>query len=334
MIVNSSLLVKSPLVSVVIPSYNRANTVGLTIDSILQQKCNFDFEIVIGDDLSTDNAREVLLEYQKKYPQHIILLFHDQNIGLGANWASCVKLCRGKYLANCDNDDYWHNENKLQEQFDFLENNPDIGMVHTNYRTHDRKTGEIKEYVIHNSTYTESIIQANFSGKFKCCNSSVVYRKSVIDEHVNLDDYINYQFTLQDWNTWINIAKFTKFFCLPISTTTVGIENESITRPKEYNILIQRFDSEKKMYKYLCDLFPHDLPFDEKGYDSYVSYSLLNLAYQRKDFRKAKELGKEINNKSIKVLCSQHRILFWIFVSLKRIKNNLINKAYHLKTIY
>jgi len=334
MIIKSVLFVEHPLVSVVIPSYNRANTVSQTIDSILNQKCNFEIEIVIGDDCSTDNARGVLLEYQNKYPQHIILLFHDKNIGLGANWASCVKMCRGKYLANCDNDDYWHNENKLQEQIDFLDNNPDVGMVHTNYRTLDRKTGEINEFIIHDTKYVESIIWANFIGKFKCCNSSVVYKKLVIDENVNLDDYIKYQFTLQDWNTWINIANFTTFYCLPLSTTTVGVATESITRPKEYNILIQRFDSEKRMYKYLCDLFPHDLPFDEKGYDSYVFYSLLNLAYQRKDFRRAKELGKEINNKSLKVLCSQHRILFWIFVSLKRIKNNLINKAYHLKTIY
>jgi glycosyltransferase involved in cell wall biosynthesis len=318
----SAHLIETPLVSVVVPSYNRAETVGQTIDSILNQQCCFDFEIVIGDDCSNDGVREVLLDYQKRFPENIILLFHDINIGLGANWASCVKMCRGKYLANCDNDDYWHNVNKLQAQINFLENNPDVGMIHSNYRTLNRTSGELKECVIHDTNYAESIIWTNFTGKFKCCNSSVVYKKSVIDEHVNLDDYIKYQFTLQDWNTWISIANFTEFYCLPLSTTTVGVETESITRPKEYNILIQRFIAEKKMYKYLCDLFPVDLPFDENGYDSYIFSVLLSLAYQRKDYIKAKEFGKEINKKSFKVLCSQHRVLFWIFVLLKRLKNN------------
>ena len=79
------------LISVVIPSYNRADTVGQTIDSILAQKVDADVEIVIGDDCSTDNAREVLLAYKEKYPDIIRLIFHEHNIGLGANWATCVK---------------------------------------------------------------------------------------------------------------------------------------------------------------------------------------------------------------------------------------------------
>jgi glycosyltransferase involved in cell wall biosynthesis len=120
-VIQSDLFCEQPIVSVVIPSYNRAETVGQTIDSILNQQCNFEFEIVIGDDCSTDNAREVLQGYQKQYPTKIKLLFHDTNLGLGANWATCVQHCRGKYLANCDNDDYWHNPEKLQLQVDFLD---------------------------------------------------------------------------------------------------------------------------------------------------------------------------------------------------------------------
>ena len=63
------------LISVIIPSYNRANTVGQTIESIVNQKVNANIEIVIGDDCSTDNAREVLLEYKEKYPDIIRLSF-------------------------------------------------------------------------------------------------------------------------------------------------------------------------------------------------------------------------------------------------------------------
>ena len=75
------------LISTIIPSYNRANTVGETIESIVAQKVDADIEIVIGDDCSTDNAREVLEQYRQKYPNIIRLFLREQNMGLGANWA-------------------------------------------------------------------------------------------------------------------------------------------------------------------------------------------------------------------------------------------------------
>ncbi len=133
------------LISTIIPSYNRANTVGETIDSILAQQVEADMEIVIGDDCSTDNAREVLLAYKEKSPDIIRLIFHEQNMGLGANWATCVKACRGKYICNCDNDDYWHNPNKLQLQLDYMESHPESNILITNHRTHNRSTDEIHE---------------------------------------------------------------------------------------------------------------------------------------------------------------------------------------------
>lgn len=79
------------LISIIIPSYNRANTVGQTIESIVNQRVNADIEIVIGDDCSTDNAREILLQYKEKYPNIIRLFFWEHNMGLGANWGSCVE---------------------------------------------------------------------------------------------------------------------------------------------------------------------------------------------------------------------------------------------------
>lgn len=325
-IIQSNEFIDVPLVSVIIPSFNRGSLIGITIDSILLQRFSSNLEIIIGDDCSNDNVRDVLLNYQQSYPEIIKLVLHEQNLGLGTNWASCVKLCRGKYLAGCDNDDFWHNRDKLELQVQFLEQNPDYGMVHTNYRELDRETGRITEKNIHNISYSESLIKANFSGKFRCCNSSVMYRKSVIDEHVNLDDYIQNQFPLQDWPTWISIANYTKFLCLPISTTTVGIENESITRPKDYSTVINRFEKEKIMYKYLCDKFPNDLSYNEKAYDEYIDHILLNLAYSKKDFAEAKIYALKLKNSgcgNIKVSLAQNIHTFHIFFLLKRLKAKL-----------
>ena len=321
--IQSSKLFSNPFVSVIIPSFNRENTIGATIDSIINQKTNFDFEIIIGDDCSTDNAREVLVDYQKKYPDKIVLLFHDENIGLGANWATCVKYCRGKYIANCDNDDYWHNPDKLQLQVDFLEANSDYGVCHTNYRNHHRETGTIHDVIVSNDAFDVSLQQAIFSGKFRCCNATMMYRKKLIDKYINLDDFIRLQFTLQDWNTWIILAKYTQFYCLPISTATFGIETISITRPSGYEKIIKRFEKEKECYKYVCDLFPDELVFDNVGYDSYVLFVLLNQAYNKFDYKVGKQYALDLNKlglKNLKISMANYWITFCLFAIIKRIR--------------
>jgi glycosyltransferase involved in cell wall biosynthesis len=314
-----------PAVSVVIPSYNRAGTVRETINSIINQQCDFEFEIVIGDDCSTDNSREVLLDYQKKYPDKILLIFHDKNIGLGANWATCVKYCRGKYIANCDNDDYWHNVKKLQLQVDFLESHSETGVCHTDYRKHNRESGRIEEVKISDIVYREPTLQRSiFNGEFKCCNASVMYRKEIIDKHLNLDDYIKYHFTLQDWNTWMILSRYTDFYCLPVSTSTFGIETESITRPKDFQQLEERFRKERDCYKYICDLFPDDFPYDSSEYDEYTNSSLLNLAIEYNDFAKAKYYGGNIKSDTLKQFCSRNKLLFNLFRILRSIKKQII----------
>ncbi len=80
-----------PTVSVVICTYNRKNTISQTIDSILNQICNFPFEIIIGDDYSTDGSRELCLNYKQRFPEIINLVFQTENCGAGKNWALAVR---------------------------------------------------------------------------------------------------------------------------------------------------------------------------------------------------------------------------------------------------
>lgn len=315
-------LISDPLVSVIIPSYNRIDKVSYTLDSILSQKCDFEFEIIIGDDCSTDGVRELLKEYQHQFPEKIKLIFHEENIGLAANWATCVKECRGKYITNCDNDDYWHNENKLQLQVDFMESHPDIGMCHTNYRIHNRDRNTIIE--VKGSKDTEHGVELQkkvFGPEFKCCNATVMYRSNMLRKYVNFEDYIKYQFTLQDWNTWIILAAYVDFYCLDISTATFGIETVSITRPDSYEKILKRFEKERECYIYVCNLFPKIFPYKKEEYDNYINKVLFNLAVKKKDYKKAKELYQKKESKGIKKIIMLNELTFSLFSILKNIKN-------------
>lgn len=121
----------SPLVSVAVITYNQEKYIKKCIESILQQKTDFNFEIVIGDDCSTDRTREYCLSLQKAYPEKIKLLFQPENRGLMGNYISTLQLCRGKYIAQIAGDDYFTDPYKLQKQLTILENNPNYGLVFT-----------------------------------------------------------------------------------------------------------------------------------------------------------------------------------------------------------
>ena len=310
------------LISVIIPSYNRVGTVSETIDSILRQEVDADMEIIIGDDCSTDGVRDLLIDYQREYPDIIRLIFHKENKGLGANWAICVKACKGEYICNCDNDDYWHNPHKLQIQLDYMESHPASNVLLTGYRTHNRDTGEIIEYkaILDHSLPLQ---QALFKGKEDSfCNATFIYRASFLKEHIPLDDYISHRFTLQDWNTWIILSAYTDFDIIEDSTATVGIETTSITRPESVEGLKRRFENELKCYKYCCSLFPKDLHFDEEGWNAYVNYRLLSQAFHSGDFQSAKYYARQLpspSNRSLKAICANTRISFATYVFLKKL---------------
>jgi len=115
-------------VSVLMITYNHEKFVAQAIDSILMQKVDFDYEVVIGEDCSTDNTREIVIDYKRKFPDRIRLLLHQNNLGGRKNFAQALKTCRGEYIAMLEGDDYWTSPHKLQKQVDFLDSHPECAI--------------------------------------------------------------------------------------------------------------------------------------------------------------------------------------------------------------
>lgn len=117
------------LVSVIVLTYNHEKYIAQALESIVTQKTDFPFEIIIGDDASTDRTAEIVCDYEKKYPNLIRPVLHDNNVGATRNGYDCLVLTRGKYIAGCDGDDYWCDVNKLQRQVDFLDSSSEYTAV-------------------------------------------------------------------------------------------------------------------------------------------------------------------------------------------------------------
>lgn len=121
-----------PLLSVAVITYNQENFIRQCLDGMINQITNFPFEIVIGEDCSTDNTRKICIEYQNKYPHLIRLDLPEKNRGMMENFIQTSSICQGKYIATCEGDDYWIDPHKLQKQVDFLEQNDAYSMCATN----------------------------------------------------------------------------------------------------------------------------------------------------------------------------------------------------------
>jgi glycosyltransferase involved in cell wall biosynthesis len=132
-------LAKTPLVSVKMMTYNHEPYITQAIEGILCQKTSFPFELVIGEDCSTDRTLEIVMDFQKKYPHVIRVVTSEKNVGAHKNSERTRKACRVKYIAFCEGDDYWQDSYKLKKQVDYLEDHPECGLVYSSYDVHHCK---------------------------------------------------------------------------------------------------------------------------------------------------------------------------------------------------
>ena len=117
---------KNPLVSVIMLAYNHKEYIEKAINSVLSQETVFQYELLIGEDCSIDGTREIVFDYQKRYPEIIRVITSDKNVGMNENSVRAIAAARGKYLAYCEGDDFWNSKDKLQKQVNVLESDQSI----------------------------------------------------------------------------------------------------------------------------------------------------------------------------------------------------------------
>lgn len=127
-------------VSVIVLTYNSASTLRQALDSVLSQRCDFDYEVIVGDDASSDDTVDIIKEYASRYP-YIRPVCAKNNRGVQANYFDCLEASKGEYIADCAGDDSWLETDRLQRMVDALENNPVAGLVFTDWRMLDVNTG-------------------------------------------------------------------------------------------------------------------------------------------------------------------------------------------------
>jgi len=191
---NNNSAPTKPIISVCVQTYNHSNYIRHCLNSILEQQTNFDFEILLGEDASTDGTREICIEYAEQYPDKIRLFLHhrENNIKIGDqptgrfNFLYNLFSAKGKYIALCEGDDYWTDPKKLQVQIDEMKKHPEVDMsFHPAYELIDEKKGNILAQHS-NETKIFSTSEVILGGGGFCPTASIVFRKEVV---LNLPDW-------------------------------------------------------------------------------------------------------------------------------------------------
>ena len=312
----------TPYVSVVMTSYNREKYIGQAIDSILAQECKFPFEIIIGDDCSTDNSRELLLSYKEKHPDIFVLNLHETNQGFGANWASTCKLARGKYIAFCDDDDYWCEPTHMQSLADYLDAHDNCGLVYANRWILDVATDTKK---LANARIPDGVdkLQYMLHDGYPILFSASMIRKSLMDKYVDLDAFIRLKFPIQDFPTAVLLAPHCDFHYMEQPTVVYRSYSGSMSKPKEYETIVRKYTQEKIMNEYLYGQL--GLEYDGPGDDRYRYGILLRLAFDKSDYRSAREFAKHVDPRNKKKYFAMTWLTFHLFRIARNFKNRIKN---------
>jgi glycosyltransferase involved in cell wall biosynthesis len=163
-------------VNVLMVTYNHGAYIAQAIESVLMQQADFEIELIIGEDCSSDNTREIVHAYTEKFPPKIKTLFNAKNLGPAENFKSIYNSADGDYLALCEGDDFWTDPLKLRKQVDFLERHPGFSFSFHNVNILDHTTGSGRPHFIPKTMQPHYTLTNLLTGNFiQSC--SVVYRR-------------------------------------------------------------------------------------------------------------------------------------------------------------
>ncbi|WP_052715023.1 glycosyltransferase [Vibrio sp. ECSMB14106] len=220
--------------SIVCVTYNQDCFLEKTLKSLVEQRSNYRFEIIIHDDASTDNTTIILNKYKEKYPSIIKVIRQKENqyskggfrpLYYASSYAS------GKYLAFCEGDDYWINNEKLNKQVEILENDGSVSLVHTNYlelrNNIEKKRALGDSYPI---STVSSLLKSNTVGTLTAC-----FRREDLIEFTILVEEESKEWRLGDLPLWLYLSGKGDITYLKEEMAVYRVLNESASHSKNKN---------------------------------------------------------------------------------------------------
>lgn len=170
-----------PVVSVFMLTYNHGRFIAEAIESILAQEMDYPFELVIGDDASTDETRLICEKYARQYPDIIRYLRYECNLGVSENGRQVLAACRGRYLARLEGDDYMVGRRRLNDQVAWLEQHANCMLVYGRARVIDASGTVLGEIPAEDRCFSGDLLEGMLEmNLIPACTA--VYRAEVLTQ--------------------------------------------------------------------------------------------------------------------------------------------------------
>lgn len=189
------------VVSIVCNTYNQELYIQDALEGFVNQQTNFKYEVLIHDDASTDRTPDIIKEYAIKYPDIIKPIFQTENqYSKGVSISDTFQYPRalGKYIAFCEGDDYWVDNQKLQLQVDLLDKNPSVDICAHASRTIDAATGEtLLHKTVRDTVGIIPVRKVMFGGGDYVATASLLFRRKIIEDIPAFRKILALDYTLQ-----------------------------------------------------------------------------------------------------------------------------------------
>lgn len=279
-------------ISILMPTYNHEKYIAKAIESVLLQKTNYKWELLINDDCSTDSTREIAKKYESLYPDKIKLVFPEQNQGLLKSYKRLLELSKGSFIAILESDDFWNDNSNLQKKIDYLIKQPEYGLIASQTNLIDKNNDLLR---VSTSDYSET---GNWYTELLYGNTlravSVIFRKSIFDTYCNIDEYIEKDFQTFDYPVWLSISAHAKCKYLNEKLCSYRVLDTSISNNKSYYKLKKFSNSIHKIQKYIIEKYPPTEDFSYRTYKQITAYKDMLLALKHHNF-----INYYINSKKI-----------------------------------
>lgn len=242
-------------VSVLMPTYNHEPYIAQSIESFLEQECDFDTELLIGNDASTDKTLEIAQQFADNYPDKIKLIDHKTNLGLLRNYKSLITIARGEYFAILESDDYWTDQLKLQKQVDFLDQHPSYGMSYTRYERLRNGVLSLRKDDTEVLLKYADCLYERFLLRNIIKSPTVCFRRSMYEKYCNLDDYIRLGFYTFDFPVWLSLIRYSELHYFSTPAAVYRSLGSSISNSKDLKTKLDFENNVEKIRRYLISLY-------------------------------------------------------------------------------
>lgn len=186
------------MLSVLVLTFNQEEFIEQTLYSILNQKHSYRYEIVVADDCSTDNTRDIVRRIQREYPDIIKAIYNEYNLGVILNFYNAISYCKGKYIMDCGGDDYFL-PNKVYRQINYLETNKDVGLLCGYAKIYNEKSHKFEKHLLG----SPDVQYMDFMKENAICASTVCYRRELLDQYIEQVNPIQHNWLMEDYPMWI-----------------------------------------------------------------------------------------------------------------------------------